>query len=71
MNINENIRIKRKFIDKLKGVPTKLPISYLLTILEYQSRYYFNAKVLYQCLDIVLLPYGRIEKISNLNIHEF
>ena len=27
--------------------------------------------VLYQCLDIELLPYGRIGKISNLNIHEF
>ena len=27
--------------------------------------------VLYQYLDIQLLPYGRIGKISNLNIHEF
>ena len=26
---------------------------------------------LYQCLDTVLLPYGRIGKISNLNIHDF
>ena len=27
--------------------------------------------VLYQCLDIELLPYGRIGKTSNLNVHEF
>ena len=43
MNFNENIINERKNVDKLKGVLTKLPISQLLTILEYQWGYYINA----------------------------
>ena len=27
MNINENFRNERKIVEKLRGVPTKLPIS--------------------------------------------
>ena len=33
MNINENIRNKRKLVEKLRGIPTKLPLYQLLTIL--------------------------------------
>ena len=65
MNINENIRNERNFVEKLRGELTKLPISQLLTILQYQS------SLLFQWLDIVLIPCGRIKKISNLNIHDF
>ena len=62
-NIYENIRNKRKMVEKLRGVPTKLPIS--------PATYSRVSKlVLYQYLDIELLPYGRIGEISNLNIHD-
>ena len=37
VNINENIRNERKITEKLKCVPTKLPIYKLLTILDYQK----------------------------------
>ena len=34
MNMNENIRNKRKLVEKLRGIPTKLPQHQLLTILS-------------------------------------
>ena len=46
----------RKIVDKLRGVPTKLPISHLLCVLVYQTWYMYQK----QCLDIVLLPYAAL-----------
>ena len=39
MNINENIRNKRKMVEKLRRIPTKLPLQQLLTILSYKIWY--------------------------------
>ena len=39
MNINENIQNKRKLVEKLRGIPTKLPLHQLLTILSYKIGY--------------------------------
>ena len=39
MIINENIRNKRKMIEKLRGIPTKLPLHQLLSILSYKIWY--------------------------------
>ena len=39
MNVNENIRNKRKLVEKLRGIPTKLPLHQLLTILSHKSWY--------------------------------
>ena len=37
IDVNENIRNKRKIVNKLRGVPTKLPLSQLLIVLVYQT----------------------------------
>ena len=34
MNMNENIQNKRKLVEQLRGIPTKLPLHQLLTILS-------------------------------------
>ena len=39
MNYNENIRNMRKLVEKLRGIPTKLPLHQLLTILYYKIWY--------------------------------
>ena len=41
MNINESKRYKRKFLEKLRsrGIPSKLPIYLLLTIVDYKTWY--------------------------------
>ena len=39
MNINENIRNKGKMVEKLRHIPTKLPLHQLLTILSYKVWY--------------------------------
>ena len=39
MNINENIRNKRKLVEKLRGIPTKLPLHQLLTKISYRTWY--------------------------------
>ena len=39
MNINENIRKNRNLVEKLRGLPTKLPLHQLLTILSYEIWY--------------------------------
>ena len=39
MNINENIRNKRKLVEKLRGIPTKLPLQQLITKLSYKIWY--------------------------------
>ena len=39
MNINENIRNERKFVEKLRGISTKLSLQQLLTILSYKIWY--------------------------------
>ena len=36
MNINENVRNKRKLVDKFRDIPTKLTLYQLLTILSYK-----------------------------------
>ena len=36
MNINENIQNKRKMVEKIRRMPTKLPLHQLLTILSYK-----------------------------------
>ena len=53
MHINENIRNERKIVDKSRGVLTKLPISQLLTIVEYQNWYYINAQTQYLYLMVI------------------
>ena len=32
ININENFKNERKIVEKLRGIPTKLPISHLLCV---------------------------------------
>ena len=44
MNINENIRNKSKLVEKLRGIPTKLPLHQLLTILYYKIWYQINLR---------------------------
>ena len=39
MNINENIQNKRKMVEKIRRIPTKLPLHQLLTILSYKIWY--------------------------------
>ena len=39
MNINKNIRKKRRLVEKLGGIPTKLPLHQLLTILSNEIWY--------------------------------
>ena len=39
MNINENIPNERKLAEKLRGIPTKLPLHQLLNILSYKIWY--------------------------------
>ena len=39
MNINENIRNKRKLVKTLRGIPTKLPLHQLLNKLSYKIWY--------------------------------
>ena len=43
MNINENIRNKRKLVEK-RGIPTKSPLQQLLTILYYKIWYQINLR---------------------------
>ena len=44
MNINSIIRNERTNVEKLRDLSTKLSISRLLTILEYQTWYQIKAK---------------------------
>ena len=39
MNIIDNIRNKRKLVEKIKGIPIKVPLHQLLTILYYRIWY--------------------------------
>ena len=64
MNIHENMRNDRKVV-KTKGY------TYKITNISAADYSRVPKLVLYQCLDIVLLPLDRIGKIPNLNIHEF
>ena len=43
MNINENIRNKRKLVEKIRGIPIKLPLHQLLTVLS--SKIWYPIKV--------------------------
>ena len=43
MNINGNYRNERKFVEKLRCVITKLPISHLLCVPVYQALYQISA----------------------------
>ena len=65
MNINENFRNERKIVGKLRNLPTKLP-NILPAMCPSVSNLVPN-----QYLVKVLLPYGQIGKIFNLNIHGF
>ena len=47
MNINESIRDKRKLVEKLGGILSKLPINLLLTIVDYKTWYQIKAEALY------------------------
>ena len=42
INVNENVRNKRKFYEKLQGIPTKLIISQQSISLDYQTWYQTN-----------------------------
>ena len=65
MNINENIRNERKIVEKIKRCTYKISN---ISAADYPR---VPNLALYQCLDIVIIPYGGIGKISNLNIHYF
>ena len=66
MNMNEIIRNDRKFKEKLSCVPTtKLPISQLLRIIDYPTRYLIKAKTKH------VFPNGPMYKLFNLYIHEY
>ena len=43
MIINENNN-ERKIVEELRGIPTKLPIPYLIFVIGYQTWYQINAK---------------------------
>ena len=64
MNINENNSNERRILEKLRDILTKLPISQLLTIVEYQHWYYINAKTKYFYLMVI------IGKITIMTIHK-
>ena len=46
MNINVNVRNKTKLVEKLGGIPTKCPISLLLTSLDYKTEYQIKVQTL-------------------------
>ena len=50
MNINEKIRNERKLVEKLRGIPTKLPLHQLLTILSYKIWYLIKVETKPNCL---------------------
>ena len=54
MNINESIRDKRKFVKKLGGIPSKLPIYLLLTIVDYKTWFQIKVKA---CILFKLIIY--------------
>ena len=65
MNINEKIRNRRKMVEKLRGIPTKLPLHQLLPNLSYNIWY---------PIKVETKPFDKNDKIyelSNLNIHEY
>ena len=47
MNINVSIRNKRKLVEKLGGIPSKLPIYLLLTIVDNKTWYQIKVEALY------------------------
>ena len=40
MNININIRNKSKLIEILRGIPTKLHVLHVLTVLDYKNWFF-------------------------------
>ena len=65
MNINLNVRIKTKLVEKLRGIPTKCPIRLLLTSLDNNTWYQINVET---------LPFDQnnsICELSNLNIQQY
>ena len=53
MNIDSIIRNERKSVEKLRDLSTKLSISRLITILEYQTWYQIKAKTWFFKLMVV------------------
>ena len=47
MNIYENMRNKRKMVEKIRRVRTRLPKCQLLTILDYQTYYQIKVETLH------------------------
>ena len=64
MNINESIRNKRKYVEKLRGIATKLPICLLPTIVDCETWYQIQVETLHFDQN------DYIYELSNLNIHE-
>ena len=46
MNINVNVRNKKKLVGKLKGIPTKCPICLLRTRIDYKTWYQIKVETL-------------------------
>ena len=47
MNIDESIRNKRNYVDKKGGIPTKLPICLLPTIVDCKTWYQIQSETLH------------------------
>ena len=47
MNIYENMRNKRKIVDKIRRVCTTIPKCQLLAFLDYQTRYQIKVETLH------------------------
>ena len=47
MNMNESISYKRKWVEKLRGIATKLPICLLPTIVDCKTWYQIQVETLH------------------------
>ena len=73
MYINERIRKKRKLVEKLGSIPSKLPVYLLLTIVDYKTSYQIKVdplrvtKIIKYTNNLILIFMTINENIRNKN----